>query len=131
MKDKIQVSGEKFGSVFGKDRIIESTEQHDLTHLFDTFGGRVAGLETILAKDKLLNIGWNKNYFKPITNNYPIYIHPDQSNIPGGEEFLRIIFGEQLFVITLLKSYFEYKPNSEYYIPKKEIVETNESFENN
>ena len=130
-KTTVNISGEKFGSAFAKEKIVEKTESFNYDHLFDGYDGDMTNLVKIVAKDELLNAGWNKNYFHKITNTPTICVHPNQKEIPGGERFVRIIFGEKKFVVTLLKTYFTYKePESDYNFGLEgnmEILTENES----
>lgn len=111
----LTIDGERFGSAFGKERTVEKTQNYNYDHLFDKYDGDTTKLVEIVAKDDLVNAGWNKSYFCRITNDNPIYVHPNQKEIPGGERFVRIIFGEQKFVVSVLKAYLVYKdPESDY-----------------
>lgn len=114
-QNTLQITGEKFGSAFGKERTIEKTETYNYDHLFDKYEDDTTNLVKIVAKDDLVNAGWNKNYFCRITNENQIYVHPNQKEIPGGERFVRIIFGEQKFVVSVLKAYLIYKDSESDY----------------
>lgn len=104
--DTLQVTGEKFGSAFGKSKTTES-EKYNLDHIFDKYQESTDSLIIIKAKDDIVSAKWNRSHVCPLDNSDPIYIHPNQDDIPGGnEKYVRIIHGAKLFISTFLKVHF-------------------------
>lgn len=64
----------------------------------------VEGLKIIFPSKELLNADWNKHLPVPVSEEYPIYVHPDQSNTSNN--YIQVIHGRELAVSTFLRSHF-------------------------
>lgn len=105
MGNELGITGESFGSAFGGDRTIREDGKYcHLKKFLDKYDGNTDSLDIVIAKDILINAAWNKAHLAPIDNSYPIFVHPVQHDI--GDRFIRIIYGKELIIATVEKSYF-------------------------
>lgn len=72
---------------------------------YKSYNESVEKLVQISPKKGLTDSGWNKHLPVPVTAGYPVYVHPDQSEVK--DNYIKVIHGEEKAISTFLKSHFD------------------------
>ena len=65
----------------------------------------VEGLETLIVKEKMDDIGWNQHLLEPLIGGATVYIHPDQTKVD--EQYVRVIHGNRKAISIFGKHNFQ------------------------